>query len=736
MEKTTKKSRKKSKRLKKRIGIIAVGGLSFVLTICLSVGATLAWFAGSTWASKDVYMGGPVYVEMTGTGTNAEGGTSWNAGSGKLDIKADTARSTGTSSLPSGVDASNILLPGQKIQIQSKARVYSTSATTSLSAGEYHNDGSGANTTNTSTNGETYNDNKGRVTTTTSSVLRARFSINIEFDPSVGFNNFTSDNYRDGYPVQSSDYTGLTGVTSEGAAITDKTWQGALLASTQTNEVFKDDVLDSTDIDGDEDKTEYLTIGRRDYVLNTTGDGAWTNVQTTTLVEMPTDVADRGNTELEKIQTGKLKSIYKWRYCSKTEYENTASKNATGFTTLTYAEYFGAADANAKLTKLQTKNGNGKLPKYVQMGYPFNGKDTSTNSNGYYGVWVLEDSSITSGEPATTTDTARFVESSGFYKARTNAYLQTYIEFYENEYGNIVERTIANSLTGLDNALNNYFKTLINDSSDTIISEIIGSTLVRDNDGFYQHDTTTELTDDQKALECASWLYVDPNNKDAIDTNSDEISTSTGGWWYLVSCDYNTIDAGNNINTARDVTYVDSGTNGYDSGEEVDSESNNWLQAKNAIVETKGEFTRGTTGVPGKDYSSTGADRLYAKLFEIKPNTVLDGTDGRATVSTGTNGDKTVYKSVSQLFPFVNGTFALPGDALTNVFANAKISFQISFQALQAFFPYTTSIDGVSYQNNLFGSAKALNIKNAVPIFNEAFDYTETGDGANDNIAL
>ena len=69
MEKTTKK-RKKSKRLKRRIGLIAVGGLSFVLTICLSVGATLAWFAGSTWASNDLYMGGPVYVEMAGRGHN------------------------------------------------------------------------------------------------------------------------------------------------------------------------------------------------------------------------------------------------------------------------------------------------------------------------------------------------------------------------------------------------------------------------------------------------------------------------------------------------------------------------------------------------------------------------------------------------------------------------------------------------------------------------------------------
>ena len=87
MEKTTKK-RKKTKGSKKRIGIIAVGGLSLVLTICLSVGATLAWFAGSTWSSNQLYMGGPVYVEMAGRGasgtTAGDGSTNakWQGGAG------------------------------------------------------------------------------------------------------------------------------------------------------------------------------------------------------------------------------------------------------------------------------------------------------------------------------------------------------------------------------------------------------------------------------------------------------------------------------------------------------------------------------------------------------------------------------------------------------------------------------------------------------------------------------
>ena len=80
---------------------------------------------------------------------------------------------------------------------------------------------------------------------------------------------------------------------------------------------------------------------------------------------------------------------------------------------------------------------------------------------------------------------------------------------------------------------------------------------------------------------------------------------------------------------------------------------------------------------------------------------------------------------VSYQFPFVNGSAVLAGDELTNIFANAKITVQISFQAIQAFFPFTTSIDGFTYKDTLLGTKKALNIANAIPIFNEAFDYQE-----------
>ena len=145
------------------------------------------------------------------------------------------------------------------------------------------------------------------------------------------------------------------------------------------------------------------------------------------------------------------------------------------------------------------------------------------------------------------------------------------------------------------------------------------------------------------------------------------------------------------------------------------------------MTEATESIARSTDDVAnGKIFGPKNENRLYAKLFEIDPTITLDPTKYTSEKYVGKNGSENVAKIVSVAFPFVNGTFALPGDALTNVFANARISFQISFQAIQAFFPYTASIDGLDYQDALFGTAKALNIKNAIPIFNEAFDYQET----------
>ncbi|MBE5758196.1 MAG: hypothetical protein E7345_04685 [Clostridiales bacterium] len=691
MEKTTKKSKKKSKRLKKRIGIIAVGGLSFVLTICLSVGATLAWFAGSSWASNDLYMGGPVYVEMAGRGgagstagdgnvNSTTGEAEWIGGAGNLDIKAAASRTTG--SVPIKTDANgkyvkddtgtgipdNVLLPGQKVQIYSQARVFSTAITDSRADGAYPNTSSGANTTNTSkaaTGTVKYLDGNGRVTSTTTSVLRARFSISIEFDPSVGFNNFTDEDYMRGYPKQSTDYTALKTVDetvthtadtyileTDGTLKTagDKTWEGSLGHKWSSSNTTGTPSIS----------------GRRDGVDNTAG--TWTN--TLTPPASADDQKDATKNDLLAVWEGDKKSIYKWRYCSAKEWAD--------------------ATADVALTTPTYKYGK-------PMGYPFNGGKTVGNV-GFYGVWI--------------TDTAgNHAESDAYFKARTNAYLQSYIEFYENEYGNQVTRTIQSSLETLDQSLNNDFKRLINDSSDDIMAgKVYGfnvsSTGVKqalNSDGAVATASDPKLTPIN-----ASWLYIDPSIGN--DTNTNEISTSTGGWWYLVSST-GSMASGNAVDLVTDsVTDPKTNTDGVNN---------------TAAVPACGATALRPTDEDDTGFEIDNTNRLYAKLYEIDPTITLNEVVGK-------NGTNDVKKVVSVAFPFVNGTFALPGDALTNIFANAKISFQISFQAIQAFFPYTTSIDDVDYKNPLFGTAKALNIQNAIPIFNEAFDYQEkfTNDSA------
>jgi len=308
------------------------------------------------------------------------------------------------------------------------------------------------------------------------------------------------------------------------------------------------------------------------------------------------------------------------------------------------------------------------------MGYPFNGGDTAKNLNGYYGIWIG--------------NTDAYQESDAFYKDRCNAYLQSYVEYYVNEYGNTVTRTIKSSIDALDKQLNQYFVQLVNDSSDAII----------------------KAQKDAGETEYASWLYIDPTIGN--DTNSNEISTSTGGWWYLVSCNDGTVGGQvtqtNTINTEVDSVVGTYGSEGYDK-----KQTNN-----PAADTTTATFTRAATNT-----TETMATRLKAKLFEIK-----NFTDTGTRVGKHTNGTP-INKVVSRNFPFVNGTFALPTDALTNVFANAKISFQISFQAMQAFFPFTETIDKMKYDDKLLGTAKALNINNAIPIYNEAFDYQETTTG-------
>lgn len=670
MEKITKKKKAK-KGLKKRIGLFAIGGLSLVLTICLSVGATLAWFAGSTHADKSLFMGGPVYVEMAGRGTTGDGSApaTWQGGSGNLDITS-FERGMGTVGSEDGV-----LLPGQRFALYSQARVFSTSTTTSVGTNDTVNTSSGANVSNTSAGGVKHQTSKGRITTTTSSVLRARFSVSVEFDPSVGFNNFTGTDYSQNYPVQTGAYTGAY-ANGSGAdvAVEDRTaqkWSDAL-----GKEAYKASYSVS-EVDGSVTVT-YPNDARRDAVKDATF------------------TAETSGPDLTAIKAGTKKSIYSWKFVSESVY-NTLKTASTA-----------AADQvdTAKNTGLATTY------KYVQMGAPFDGtvnasgqpsnKVEGGTGNGFYGVWVLTNNGTN----------MVLKESDSFYKSRCNNYIQSYVEQYPTEYGDFTERTIGDGLKALETALNQSFVNLVNDSSNAIIAGYLNGMTVDEDTGIMSYVTTTPHATS------ASWLYIDPTIGN--DTNTNELSTSTGGWWYLVESDNGTVGNytisgtkttdSNLITKTVDkypTTKIDSGT--PQDGEYIIDNAGNAIRT-NDIQKTPGAINR-------TDHAATNAERLNAKLLEIDPTEVI------STVTT--NGDDTVSKVASYQFPFVNGSAVLAGDELTNIFANAKITVQISFQAVQAFFPFTTSIDGLTYKDTLLGTAKALNIGNAIPIFNEAFDYYE-----------
>ncbi len=688
MEKTTKK--KKSKGLKRRIGIIAIGGLSLVLTICLSVGATLAWFAGSTSASNTMYMGGPVYVEMAGRGQAAgtagsgdvttDGAAKWVGGSGSLDIHA-AARDTGTVTTTGPVtDYSQILLPGQKLMIYSQARVFSTNETTTVNDGWVSSQSSGANTTNTQNGTAEYKSMRGRVTTTTTSVLRAKFSINVEFDPTVGINNFTTAEFAAGYPVQSAKYFDEANPKSGQTPVATADWFGALGANPMATTVTPGGP-------GHEGEGTFSYTGRRDAVKDTTEghenfdfiDGATAgNPQTYTTAN------------LTAIKAGTKKSIYEWKYVSADEYNATGAK---------------AIDSKWK------------------MAAPFDGSVNSAGGhsntsgeadgvgNGFYGVWVPSDGNLQAA-------TGEYKESAAFYKARTSAYLLSYRENYVDEYQRNLVMGYRASLTKLEEALNESFKDLVNWSSDAILQGA--------QDAGFNVNTSGVVTNHGSgdAL-AASWLYVDPNTTGAQDTNASDSATSMGGWWYLVATDGTDL-----VSTgANKVLRVDDKIDVPAAGV---SQATHTVEDKSTASPASGHVTSfqraGKTQTTAGAYVNTAAgtgvfanndtEILYSKLFEISPTNALAGE-----VLSYAGGNTGVLKTVSIAFPFVNGSFELPGKELTNNFANAKITFQISFQALQAFFPYTRSIDGFAANHALLGTAKALNIKNAVPIFNEAFDY-------------
>lgn len=374
---TTQTKTNKVNRRRKQIGTIFIAVLSVGITILLSVGATLAFFAGSSTANNSLYMGGPVYVEITGREND------FKAGYGNLDIAAFAGRTTGTA----GTISNAILLPGQKVEIHSSARVYSTTATDTVVDNPIPDTSTGANTGNTSnayTDSEGnayYVNNEGRVTTTTTSVLRARFGIDIEFDPTVGFNNFTGTTYASNFPVQSQT-TFIREVTND---------------STEEVEGFTGAIYTSNSEYSYDSSTQTHT-GRRDYVST----------------EYFTATTTAGD-EMNAIKSGALKSIYGWKYVSQADYEGSKS-----------------------ITDNQ---------KYAKMPAPFDGtvnasggdsnKISGGSGNGFYGVWILDGA-------------GNMTESRSFYKARTEAYMNTYVEFYVNEYGNEVTRTLSSSIDALN----------------------------------------------------------------------------------------------------------------------------------------------------------------------------------------------------------------------------------------------------------------------------------------------
>ena len=599
MEKKVNKTNSKKKSTRRTLGTIFIAVLSIAITAVISIGATLAYFAGSTTAGQSLFMGGPVFVEITGRNND------FKAGDGNLDIAAYAGRTTGTA----GAIDNTILLPGQKVEIHSSARVYSTTATSTIQDSPIPDISTGANTGNI---GNAYTDdagnayyvnNQGRVTSTTTSVLRARFGINIEFDPTVGFNNFTGTTYASNYPVQSQQTFNREASNTTTEEVTG--FEGAIHT---TNNAYSYDSSTQTH------------TGRRDYVSDTKYTSATT-----------------AGEDMNKIKSGELISIYSWKYVSQAEYEGTKAITDDQKFSKMPAPFDGTINA-------QGTNSN---------------KVTGGSGNGFYGVWILD-------------GTGKKTESNAFYKARTNAYMNTYVEFYINEYGNPVTRTLQSSIDALNSSLNKYFVNLINDSS-----------------RYIQTPDDPNTTDVVEGLGLnASWLYIDPSIGN--DTNSNEISTSVGGWWYLI------VDNGGKI-TGKAENYTEGNT-------------------PTGITSSGDGYTQ---SVNRSSYSSSDPNRLKYYLYEIVP-------DIEVGEIIGTNGQK---KIASDIIPFVNGTFALPGDALTNVFANAKLSFTVSFQALQAFLPYTQDIDNMDYTNPLLGTAKPLTIESAIPIYNEAFDYQEnSGD--------
>jgi len=76
-----KKKRKKISKSKKKFFILASCYVAVFLVTAIITMSTLSWFSGSTWATEELYMGGPVYIDFT----NADG-TKVTSGKDKMVI--------------------------------------------------------------------------------------------------------------------------------------------------------------------------------------------------------------------------------------------------------------------------------------------------------------------------------------------------------------------------------------------------------------------------------------------------------------------------------------------------------------------------------------------------------------------------------------------------------------------------------------------------------------------------
>lgn len=773
-----KKKSKRASRLKKQMGVLVVAGLSLVLTISMAVGSTLAWFAGSTWASKDLYLGGPVYLEMSGDGTDYS-----KSGSGNLSISV-SSRSSGTNAdynngnTTTG-NAANVMLPGQRVTINSYARVFSTGTTDTIKDSSIVNNSSGNVSSNAgnSTGTASYYGNTGKVTTSTTSVLRAKYSLSVDFDPSTGFNNFTSAEYQANYPVQhqqswsyeSPTWKTHTTYTDAGTpAVTDdmivtdfaaEAAEGGAYDTAVANTAYDviqvkcvaryapgdgqlaTDTASGAKYDGyktcvgDDGYTYVLAkspsdtvtcymranIGRRDAVTDTKFSKdvftTFDNPDFTGDDPVPLDI------KVDKtagILNNSVTSVYKWKYVSKSVY-------------LSYGKFESGHDGDMRYWT------PGKANMLGSIGISSIDEDGNITANGY-GIWILNDKTTNKEITpqyvvANDITTTYYQESDAFYKARCNAYLQSYTEYYQTEYGNLVDRNIAGALKSLDSALNNEFVRLINESSGRIQNELDWN---------------------------AQWMYID--TVAGNDTNTGEVATSVGGWWYLTALNDTEEDTNYYsgwktgtvaFNDEGDYYYVRETTGGesptntdYRLYKKYITETlkNKVPEAERVSLtnEDNLNFTAGTT-IKYKDINSDGAldegeyytvankssgdnkyfHRLNNLLYEVVPDFGAD------TSVYSMNGSEKVYKVFSKNIPFVNGSFILPADEITNVFADARVTIQVSFQAVQAFLPYTKTIDvlGNTTDDLREGSEKALTIQNAIYVFNQAFDYSE---GASD----